>query len=465
MTRTPGAALIASRRSLGEEAGENGDRVHTTVQVRLKAVRVSAVQAKRLATLAAAASFTLAGAGSSARAAGLFLTEMATPDMGRAAAGRAAIAEDAATAFTNPAGMTRLEGTHLLAGLQGGFGNVRFDRGNGTTVSGGNGGNASGAFPGAGLYAVHSITPDLRIGLSLGSNFGGMLEYERGWSGRYYGTKADLVTFGAYPVAAYKVTDWLSVGAGAQIVYGRLNNKTSVAAPLGGSDGQIQLESSDVGFGGTAGVLIEPVAGTRFGVTYTSLVDLDFEQRPDLTGGGPVFDALDPRISTADVDLGLTIPQTVMLSGYHDLTPAIAVMGNVTWQNWSKFGQPSLEISGATTSQTTANLDYNDTWGLALGARWRVLPKLSWSAGVAFDTSPMSKSQRTPALPLDQQIRVGTGVQYALADGVSLGAAYQYLNLGEGDLDRERGSLSGRLQGNYSTNEVHFVNVSVAWGF
>ena len=361
--------------------------------------------------------------------------------------------------------MTRLKGTHLLAGLQGGFGNVRFDRGSDTTVSGGNGGNASGAFPGAGLYAVHSLTPDLRIGLSLGSNFGGMLEYERGWSGRYYGTQADLVTFGAYPVAAYKVTDWLSVGAGAQIVYGRLNNKTSVAAPFGGSDGQIQLESSDVGFGGTAGVLVEPMAGTRIGVTYTSPVDLDFKQRPDLTGGGPVFDGLDPRISATDVDLGLTIPQTVTLSGYHDLTPAIAIMGNVSWQNWSKFGQPSLEIGSATTSQKTANLDYNDTWGLALGARWRVLPKLAWSAGVAFDTSPMNKSQRTPALPLDQQIRVGTGLEYAVADGVSLGAAYQYLNLGEGDLDRERGPLSGRLQGNYSSNEVHFVNVTVAWGF
>jgi long-chain fatty acid transport protein len=77
----------------------------------------------------------------------------------------------------------------------------------------------------------------------------------------------------------------------------------------------------------------------------------------------------------------------------------------------------------------------------------------------------MDKSQRSPALPLDQQIRVGAGVQYAVAEGVILGAAYEYLNLGESDLDRDRGPLAGRLQGNYSTNEVHFVNVTVAWGF
>ncbi|MBW1785464.1 MAG: outer membrane protein transport protein, partial [Deltaproteobacteria bacterium] len=41
-------------------------------------------------------------------AAGLVLYETGTPDVGRANAGRAAIAKDASTAGGNPAGMTRL---------------------------------------------------------------------------------------------------------------------------------------------------------------------------------------------------------------------------------------------------------------------------------------------------------------------------------------------------------------------
>ena len=140
-----------------------------------------------------------------ARAGGLFVTEMGTPDLGMAAAGRASTADNAATAFGNPAGMTRLEGSHLLVGLQGGYGIVEFDRGSESTVSGGNGGNASGGFPGAGFYAVYSLTPDIKLGLSTGSNFGGDVQYEKGWSGRYYATKDELVTFGVWPVAAYKV--------------------------------------------------------------------------------------------------------------------------------------------------------------------------------------------------------------------------------------------------------------------
>jgi long-chain fatty acid transport protein len=402
---------------------------------------------------------------SNAHAAGLFLYEMATPDLGTASAGRAAAAENAATAFGNPAGMTRLEDPQLLVGLQGAYGISEFNKGSDTTVSGGNGGNAIGGFPGAGFYYVHSVSPDFKLGISTGSNFGLSAEYEKGWSGRYYGTKEELVTLGAYPVAAYRVNDWLSVGGGAQIVYGLLNSKTSVRNVFGGPDGQIQLDSDDVGFGGVAGILVEPVAGTRFGLTYTSRVDLHFKQKPDLSGGGAVFNALDPRISDAKIDLGLTIPQQVMLSGYHDLKDTVAIMGNVVWQQWSEFGKPSLEVSSTTSRAATANLDYDDTWGFALGGRYKFAPDWLWSLGMAFDTSPITKKQRTPALPLDQQFRVGTGVQYALTDHATVGAAYEYLNLGEADLNRERGPLVGRVQGNYATNEIHFFNATLNWKF
>ena len=154
-----------------------------------------------------------------------------------------------------------------------------------------------------------------------------------------------------------------------------------------------------------------------------------------------------------------------MVSGYHDLTDTVAIVGNVVWQQWSQFGKPSLEVSSTTSHAATANLDYDDTWGFALGGRYKFAPDWLWSLGIAFDTSPMTKKQRTPALPLDQQFRVGTGVQYTLTDHATVGAAYEYLNLGEADLDRERGPLAGRIQGNYATNEIHFFNATLNWKF
>lgn len=55
---------------------------------------------------------------STGQAGGLLLYEFGMAEPGLAAAGYAARAQDASTAFTNPAGMIRLEGTQMLAGGQ-----------------------------------------------------------------------------------------------------------------------------------------------------------------------------------------------------------------------------------------------------------------------------------------------------------------------------------------------------------
>jgi long-chain fatty acid transport protein len=54
----------------------------------------------------------------SAWGAGLWLYEGGQPDVGTATAGRAALANDASTAAINPAGMTRLDRSQVLVGVQ-----------------------------------------------------------------------------------------------------------------------------------------------------------------------------------------------------------------------------------------------------------------------------------------------------------------------------------------------------------
>jgi long-chain fatty acid transport protein len=97
------------------------------------------------------------------------------------------------------------------------------------------------------------------------------------------------------------------------------------------ADGQIKIRDETWGFGANAGVLITPRAGTRIGVTYLSPVALDFEDRPGFSNlggpGGALFD--DPP----QLDLGVTAPQSVMLSANHELSPKWALLANVGWQN------------------------------------------------------------------------------------------------------------------------------------
>ena len=63
----------------------------------------------------------------SASAGGLYVQELATPRNGTAQAGQAAYAYDAATAYYNPAGMSRLEKPRWLLGAQPFITDIQFD--------------------------------------------------------------------------------------------------------------------------------------------------------------------------------------------------------------------------------------------------------------------------------------------------------------------------------------------------
>lgn len=424
--------------------------------------------ARRLAGPLALAIAAMAFRPDPAPAAGLWLNEMGTPDLGTAAAGRAAMAKDAATAFGNPAGMTALDRTQALVGVQAAYADVKFDQGDDTTVSGNNGRNAGGLAPGGGAYGVHVVNDRVRLGVWHGSYLAGDLDYDSRWAGRYYLTKVELLTLGIGVNGAYKINDWLSVGGGPFALYGKLDEsgKINNADPRLG-DGDFHVSDSEVGFGGMAGVTVEPKAGTRLGLSYISPVKLDFKDVMSTSNLGPGLNAVAERLRSSEgqLDLGITVPQQLMFSAYHQLTPRLAVMGNLVWQDWSEFGKVDISIDGPTDDSATTDLHYDDTFGVALGAQYLVSPGWLWSVGGGFETSPMGSSERSPALPLDVQYRVGTGIQHDLTENLTIGAAYQLMVSGDGDLDVDRGPLSGRVEGDYSPYLFHFANVTLTWRF
>jgi long-chain fatty acid transport protein len=365
--------------------------------------------------------------------------------------------------------MTRLERSQLLTAVQGLYVNTKFD----TALSGfggGDGGNAGGFVPSGSLHYVHRVSEDFRLGISSGSYFGLGVDYGDDWSGRYYTTKAELLVFGINPGAGYRVNRWLSVGAGFSVLYATLDQRAAVNNQVtdpGFADGELKLDSDDVGYGFNLGILLTPRSGTRFGLTYRSEVELEFEDAAKLKNIGPVLQGLlnGSGLAGSEVDIDMTIPQAVMFSAYHQLTDRWAIMGNIGWQEWSAFGKQDLTLSSTTSTNFTKDLDYDDTWHFALGAQYRFAERWLWSVGAAYDTSPTDEDTRTPDLPLDRQIRIGTGIQYDWNENVILGAAYEYMDAGEAEIDQEGGPLQGPLKGEYDTNAIHFFAVNLIWKF
>jgi long-chain fatty acid transport protein len=402
-----------------------------------------------------------------ARAGGFWVWEVGTAaDVGNAGAAWGAGADDASTAWTNPAAMTLVDQTEIGVQLTPSIFRERFNRDDATTVSGGSGVNTSFA-PLIGGGGVWAVTDKLRLGAALGALAGGALDYGNDWSGRFLVDRVSLTTLGLNPGIGYRVNDWLSVGASAIIAYTTFEERTSVRNLLPGQhDGWLQLKDQDFGFGGAFGVLLVPRADTRVALTYRTPLKFDLADRGIFHHiEAPLSGLIDATgISHAKVKVGLKIPDQVLIGVSHDLTDQLTIVANADWENWSEFGAIDLQLASSDAQSVSAGIHSQDTWHLGVGLRWRPRPQWLLTTGIAYDSSMFSDSQRSPAFPIDRQIRVGGGVQYEVSKDLSVGFSYEYMNGGSASLSSGGGGpLTGTLSGDYDQNEVHFITISLNW--
>ena len=399
-------------------------------------------------------------------AGGLWLTQQPTPDMGVGSAGNQATGFDASTATANPAAMTRLDRSQMEAGIMGLYVDSKFNVKN--SSNGDNGGGNAGYFsPVPTLNYVHSVSPDLKLGLGVGSYFGLGLNYSNEWAGKYYVQNASITTLAFNPTIGYKIADWLSIGGGVSVVEGKLSERVAVNTLSEPGDGRLKYDASDVGFGYNLGVLFELSPQTRVGVTYVSEVDLEFKDdlRFKNLEGTILGAALRASgLLDAQLKIDMTIPAQLSVGAYHALTDKLALVGTVNWQNWSRFGAPEIAVADSNT--VTADLDYQDTYHAGIGAYYRVAEPWLLMVGFGYDTSPTSSSsERSPLLPLGATFTYAAGVQYDWNKDFSVGAAYALIDAGSAKVNRSGGPLKGDLEGEYDTNFIHAVNVNFVYRF
>ena len=208
-----------------------------------------------------------------------------------------------------------------------------------------------------------------------------------------------------------------------------------------------------------------PTPKLRIGLTYDSPVDFKFGFHPFITDLAPGLSLALKKTGLlgAKVNLGQTEPMQFMASGLYQFTPEFALMGNLGWQNWSQFGQTTPGISAQTQRTLAVNLHFNDTLQIAFGGQYRIAQRWLWSAGFAYDSSPVSEANRPPSLPLDRQLRYGTGIQYELNDDFVIGIANEVLDGSNAPYDVKRGPLAGRVQGDFSSNIINFLGINLVW--
>jgi long-chain fatty acid transport protein len=400
---------------------------------------------KRLAssTRVGLAFATLLLAGSS-HAGGLYLSSFGDPSMGNASAGVNAIANDASTAHTNPAGMTRLDDHGMLMGLAPGFSTVKFSADGNTPSGGGDGGQQGDFLPITSSSYVHKLSDRWRLGMSLLSFAGASLDPSDDWAGRYEMTEITLFSLTFLPTVAVRVTDWLSVGAGAAVTYGKFDMR--LRAPPAGEP-EVRLKNlDDWAAAPVVSVLIEPTPELRFGVVYWGETEFNMDGKLILP---PVLD-----IGDVALELELPMARAVRASGYWDATDEIALVMSTGWEDWSTA--KSLPLS-ASMGSAAIPLKFRDTWYIGAGVNFKVNDKWTVQTGFRYDSSALKDGNRTTALPVDRVWTLGIGGLYDFSEKLKLGLAFSWSDLGNAPVN------NATVSGKYSSNDVFLFNVSFNW--
>jgi len=409
--------------------------------------------------------------------AGGFQLRTGSPDWSaNAFAGMAAKAYDASTAWTNPAGMTRLSSSEVDLGINLVATTIQFqgqDLIGGAPVSGSQGGNAGGLNVLPGLEAVWSATPDLKFGLSVEEPFGERTAWSGDFVGRYQALVSSISDTEIGLAVAYRLTPTLSIGGGPIIDHfaARLTsavNTGPLAALAGDPVADLHGDSWAVGY--HLGVLWEPSPSFRAGIDYRSRIGeaLSGNQTvaiPALIG--VVSPATAGALSTLNqsVHADLALPDVLTLSAAWVVTPGLTALASVQWTHWALFQELTVTSGGAVSS--VQQFRNQDSWLFSIGVNERpaALPRWRFQGGLGFERGPIQTADRTPRLPGLDLILLGVGATYNVTRAIAVQAAYLHeFGLADASNSYSATPSAGNLIGSYSVSG-DVASLGVTWRF
>ena len=379
-------------------------------------------------------------------AAGFLLLEQSGRALGSAYAGEGAIATDPTTIFYNPAGLTLLEGTQIATSgflvwthffFENRGSHLNEDVG-GAPLTGGDGGNAGNAQPLSTFYISHRLTDRVSLGLGVSTPFGLQTGWPRGWVGRYNARFSQLQTFNFNPSLAVRLTDWLSIGGGANAEYlnATLTNNLDLGsicriqgAQAGISpafcdalglkpqkvDGYVNLKGHSWAAGYDFGALLRPTSSTRIGLTYRSRIihDVEGDANFRIPKKGQVLQRVSGALVDTPVAVSAALPDRASISLFQQVFDDWAFLADFSWTHWSLFRELKLNFANPKQPSVIEPEDWNNSERYALGVLWT--PSKVWTGrfGTAYDFNPIpDREHRTPRIPDAHRIWLTFGMGY-----------------------------------------------------
>ncbi|MBZ0220504.1 MAG: outer membrane protein transport protein [Candidatus Methylomirabilis sp.] len=304
---------------------------------------------------------------------------------------------------------------------------------------------------------------NISFGIGIYAPFGlGMNWSETGLT-RYQATEGEIDTLNVNPTIAMRIRHWFLVGAGVDYMRSTATLEKMVDQSLvGGTDARSSLEGDGYGWGYNAGVIIIPDERFRFGVSYRSAIDIDFNGSASLDNIAPAVQPLFGGASfRTNARTSIEFPATLMLGVAYKASEKTALELNFEKTYWSSYKSLDIdlenEVAPAGFTDTSEPKDWRDIWAVRAGVEYRAAERISLRGGYVFQNNPVPDHTLEPRLPDSDQHNISLGIGYNAANLV-IDAAYMFAYF------EDRKVENSILSGEYSTSG-HSAGLSIGYKF
>ena len=385
-------------------------------------------------------------------ASGFQLAEESFTNAGNAHAGDAAQVDDASAEYYNPASMTYIKNTAVSTGGALVVASTEFDAGGNiyindrpttTTTSGISGGTANGL---PNFHLVQPIDDRWAVGFGVTVPFGLASDYATDSEVAGYATETSIMGVNLNPSVAYALNDRWSVGLGFDAMH--------VNAEY--DDTLLDNDLSGWGYGYNVGLMYQPSASTRVGISYRSQMDESLS--------GDSVSSINGNTTTANTSIDF--PATSMLSVNKKLNAKWELLSTLSYTQWSSIDDLFLDNTSAGTKSITVAQYYKNTWSLALGANYRRNDRWTLKMGAGVDQTPTKDGYRDIRMPDADRLTLACGARWKATKKMVLDFGYEHIFMKDADIDGsidiEGGSVDERITG-LSHSSANVVGVQMSY--
>ncbi|GLO61520.1 long-chain fatty acid transporter [Vibrio sp. MACH09] len=358
---------------------------------------------------------TVALASQQALAAGFQLNAQSATGLGRAFAGDAVIADNAAAMARNSATMALFDETALSLGFVSITSMIEVKDAQYTGVAApysgpANESNAGDTSVAPNLHLIVPVNDKFAWGINAYTNFGTKTKFDDDYIAGEFGGSTDVKSFNIGLASSYRINDQWSIGAGLDAIYGSgkfkrtlTYNKTTL----------VDIDADGWGLGFNLGTVFELDSDNRFGLSYHYSPELKTTGKVTNVAGGT---------SNVDDTVYMPLPSMLEFSGFHKLEDSkFAVHYSVQWIGWSSFDKLKAKKSG-----TISTYDWKNGMHYSLGGTYYLNNDWTLRAGYMHDTSAQDELTSI-SVPDSDRNWFSTGFTYHITEKSNVDFGFTYL--------------------------------------